>query len=314
MAHSLPDLIEDLKQRYLQHDAILVLAGAGMGVESGIGTFRGKSAGVWPEMETYGTLPKAPDGSTGLSQMNNKRWFEEDPEMAWKFWRWCHEGYAKTSPHNGYTVIKRILDEKPGFVATTNIDSHFEKAGINPGKLRELHGVVSRVVCSGMGRDTTAASQIGGEDDLRPIDFAEDFAENEVTDTEPCGFTTTFASLPSEGVPRCGCTAVLRPDVTLFGDVVWPSNPPPGPLALQFSSYTSYLTSVEHLSLLILEIGVGTAMPALRKLSESLLSDRSSRTSVVRINTEEAEGSSSILSIPFGAGIVLGKLQQALDT
>eukprot|EP01060_Flectonema_neradi_P003710 TRINITY_DN12412_c0_g1_i2.p1 TRINITY_DN12412_c0_g1~~TRINITY_DN12412_c0_g1_i2.p1 ORF type:complete len:323 (+),score=56.76 TRINITY_DN12412_c0_g1_i2:145-1113(+) len=304
---------------YQRSRSLLVLAGAGMGVDSGIGTFRGSTAGIWPDQYKY-SLPLAPDGSRGLSQLNHKRWFGENPEMAWDFWRWCHTNYCNSTPHKGYEAVLSLLKQKDGFVVTTNIDSHFTSSGIPFDRIRELHGIINRVKCSGDGRPEVTPKAIGDECDLRPLDFAEDFVEGEV-DIGPCPQSDppmTFSDInPKERIPRCLCGAVLRPDVTLFGDISFESALPPGPMATQHNNFTSWKELQQSLpgeGALILEIGAGTAMPTLRKMSSSLLAENED-TFLVRINTSESDVSNSDreLSINLPAMDALTKLRDLIN-
>ena len=303
MSPTLEDCVSRIVELYDKCGSVLVLAGAGMGVASGIGTFRGETAGVWEGLRRYEALPVAPDGSTGLSQLNCAKWFDQRPVMAWDFWRWCHNGYTDRTPHSGYTALRNLITTKQHFVVTTNIDSHFAKSGFDTNRLRELHGVVRRIRCSGFGREKVERV-LGTEEDLRPLDFAEDYEVGEMwRDGEPCDYVGRFEDLEDDEVPRCDCGAVLRPDVTLFGDLSFPSQPPPGPHLEQHQRYTTFLEEIRDDDLLILEIGAGTVHDTLRKLS----SGEFPHASLVRINTTEAEveEASSILSVPYDAKEVL---------
>jgi NAD-dependent SIR2 family protein deacetylase len=66
--------------------AVLVTSGAGMGVPSGIGTFRGGTAGVW---EGYAVNPQY-----DYTHMTNPDRFVEDPHFAWSFWQWKYNRYV----------------------------------------------------------------------------------------------------------------------------------------------------------------------------------------------------------------------------
>lgn len=60
-------------------DALIFCSGAGLGVDSGVGTFRGTNAGKWPPLEQR---------KMEFSQMSQPSWFQEDgdPELAFGFW------------------------------------------------------------------------------------------------------------------------------------------------------------------------------------------------------------------------------------
>ena len=370
-----------------------------MSADAGVGTFRGAEAGVWHGWRRHrvGELPVAPDGTVGLSQMTDKKWFDEAPAMAWDFWRWCRAGYTEASPHGGYAALLAALrgwrrlrsggdgggDPDDFFVVTTNIDSHFVRAGFAAERVRELHGVVERVRCSGYGRGSAAAGGVaedatgggdGGDDDgkdsegeeedfgsLRPFDFCEDF-----TDTKDllhaagvsCGFVESDAAAVAAAYgdgaaddaeaaamapPRCSCGAVLRPDVTLFGDVQWACAPPPGAHLEQHTRYEAFLGSCAGLEatedgglrrrrpdttggggpppprvVTVLEVGAGTAHTALRRLSRAVLG-AGGPVHLVRVNKHEADVSDEdgarsgrVVSAPYGAEEFLCALSAAM--
>ena len=60
-------------------DAVIIAAGAGMGVDSGLPDFRGEE-GVW---NTYPVLKKM---GLDFQQMANPEWFVKQPELAWAFY------------------------------------------------------------------------------------------------------------------------------------------------------------------------------------------------------------------------------------
>jgi NAD-dependent SIR2 family protein deacetylase len=66
------------KKAWKDADAILVGAGAGMGVDSGLPDFRGKS-GFW---KAYPPLAKM---GIEFEEMANPYWFTKNPSLAWGF-------------------------------------------------------------------------------------------------------------------------------------------------------------------------------------------------------------------------------------
>ncbi|HVT79086.1 MAG TPA: NAD-dependent protein deacetylase, partial [Phycisphaerae bacterium] len=58
--------------------ALLITAGAGMGVDSGLPDFRGPE-GFWKAYPAYRHL------GLGFAQLANPRWFQDDPALAWGF-------------------------------------------------------------------------------------------------------------------------------------------------------------------------------------------------------------------------------------
>lgn len=62
--------------------AILIGAGAGMGVDSGLPDFRGDH-GFWKAYPPYARL------GLRFTELANPRWFQRDPEFAWGFYFYC---------------------------------------------------------------------------------------------------------------------------------------------------------------------------------------------------------------------------------
>ena len=74
-------------------DALLIGAGAGMGVDSGLPDFRGNQ-GFW---NAY-----PPFRGRRFSEMSNPIWFHNDPEQAWGFFGHRLNLYRETLPHAGF--------------------------------------------------------------------------------------------------------------------------------------------------------------------------------------------------------------------
>ena len=72
-------------------DALLVTAGAGMGVDSGLPDFRSEG-GFWrayPRLKALGL---------SFEEMAQPRWFRDDARMAWAFYGHRQMLYRRTSP------------------------------------------------------------------------------------------------------------------------------------------------------------------------------------------------------------------------
>ena len=78
-ATPLEPVLERAAQSIENADAILITAGAGMGVDSGLPDFRG-AEGFW---KAYPAIAKL---GLSFSQMANPAWFETDPALAWAFY------------------------------------------------------------------------------------------------------------------------------------------------------------------------------------------------------------------------------------
>ena len=116
-------------------EAILIGAGAGMGVDSGLAGFCGKH-GFW---KAYPPLAKL---GIEFEQMANPRWFSINPRLAWGFYGHRLNLYRSTEPHNGFKIIlKRFQKDKiPVFIFTSNVDGHFQKTGFAEEQIMECHG------------------------------------------------------------------------------------------------------------------------------------------------------------------------------
>src|SRR4029079_121117 len=116
-------------------DALLIGAGAGMGVDSGLPDFRGNE-GFW---NAYPALR-----GRSFVAMANPVWFHRDPAQAWGFYGHRLQLYRQTTPHPGFAILKRWAAKMPAgaFVFTSNVDGHFQKAGFADDHILECHGSI----------------------------------------------------------------------------------------------------------------------------------------------------------------------------
>ena len=112
-------------------DALLITAGAGMGVDSGLPDFRGDK-GFWKAYPPFERL------GVSFVDMANPGWFSRDPELAWGFYGHRLGLYRATTPHRGFDILQRWADglEYGCFVFTSNVDGQFQQAGFD----RDLNG------------------------------------------------------------------------------------------------------------------------------------------------------------------------------
>lgn len=123
-------------------DAVMITAGAGMGVDSGLPDFRGDE-GFW---RAYPPLAKL---GISFAEMANPHWFSVDPELAWGFYGHRLNLYRNTEPHQGFKQLLEIAEAKSGgyFIFTSNVDGHFGKAGFDNEKIQECHGSIHHLQC-----------------------------------------------------------------------------------------------------------------------------------------------------------------------
>lgn len=149
-SNQVPGPLLPMIEEHVQHaaraiseaDALLIGAGAGMGVDSGLPDFRGPQ-GFWKAYPPYERL------GLDFVSLANPRWFAEDPELAWGFYGHRMGLYRQTNPHEGFGILRRWASRLPqgGFVFTSNVDGHFQRAGFAPDRIVEVHGSFHGMQC-----------------------------------------------------------------------------------------------------------------------------------------------------------------------
>ncbi len=271
---------EDVYQRaaeIIRHaKALVITAGAGMGVDSGLPDFRGDQ-GFWNAYPMYQRL--------GLSFIDaaNPAHFEQDPAFGWGFYGHRTNLYRSTVPHAGFHLLRRWVDDfgLDCFVATSNVDGQFQKAGFGEDQVLEVHGSIHHLQCT---KPCTFA--IWDNHEEIPIDFDRMRARH----------------IPL--CPQCGTTA--RPNILMFGDYSWISNRTRG----QEMRFDMFLDQHRDQPIAVIEMGAGTAIPTIRYLSERLGSRQ--HAAVIRINPREAHIGAPHLSIVAGALEGLNGIERAL--
>ena len=118
-----PDDLSRAAALIRESDALLVSAGAGMGVDSGLPDFRGPE-GFWRAYPPFRKL------GLRFEELASPRWFSDDPPLAWGFYGHRMNLYRATAPHAGFGILRRLAEEKErgAFVFTSNVDGHFQRA------------------------------------------------------------------------------------------------------------------------------------------------------------------------------------------
>ncbi len=259
-------------------DALLIAAGAGIGVDSGLPDFRG-TEGFW---KAYPAL-----GRHGLNfqEVASPRTFVRDPGLAWGFYGHRLELYRRTVPHSGFSLLRawgeRMLNG--AFVFTSNVDGQFQRAGFGEAVVAECHGSIHHLQC------TRPCSE-----DIWPAD-----GFTPVVDLESCRLLNDPPSCP-----RCG--ALARPNILMFGDPAWIEDR----AQRQQARLQAWLSGVQRL--VVLEIGAGTDVPSVRHFSHQAIIDRLAV--LVRINPRQpAVPGSPHVGIAAPALASLLAIQQRLD-
>jgi NAD-dependent SIR2 family protein deacetylase len=242
-------------------EALLIGAGAGMGVDSGLPDFRGPE-GFW---KAY-----PPFRGRQFSEMSTPHWFQTDPELAWGFFGHRLNLYRSAVPHSGFERLRKWGSERPlgSFVFTSNVDGQFQKAGVPESEIIERHGSIHHLQCAqSCGRGIWSADGVRIEIDEATI--------------------RARSTLPV--CPDCG--GIARPNILMFNDRDWDETRCLGQLAL----YRSWLNRTQGRRIVAIEIGAGLAVPTVR------IECQSRARILIRINPRDPQVSSGHISLPMSA-------------
>jgi NAD-dependent SIR2 family protein deacetylase len=245
--------------------ALVITAGAGMGVDSGLPDFRGNE-GFWNAYPPYRRL--------GLSfiEAANPAHFERDPAFGWGFYGHRTNLYRTTAPHRGFYLLQEWADRygQDIFVVTSNVDGQFQKAGFREDQILEVHGSIHHLQCL-----TPCCHAIWPNTEQIPVDH----------DT-----------MRAQHVPACPhCRGVARPNILMFGDWSWLADR----TRAQEMRFDSFCAQHHGEPLVVVEMGAGTAIPTIRYTSEQL--GQGARVKVIRINPREPQIGGHHISLPCGA-------------
>jgi NAD-dependent SIR2 family protein deacetylase len=123
-------------------DGLIITAGAGMGIDSGLPDFRGPE-GFW---KSYPALGRA---GVQFEAIANPDAFYAKPELAWGFYGHRLDLYRNTVPHEGFNLLRRMGEQmtRGAFVLTSNVDGQFQKAGFKEEQICEVHGSIHHLQC-----------------------------------------------------------------------------------------------------------------------------------------------------------------------
>lgn len=249
-------------------DALLIGAGAGMGVDSGLPDFRG-TEGFWKAYPAYAKL------GLDFASMANPRWFAKDPEFAWGFYGHRLELYRATTPHPGFGLLRAWASRMRhgAGVFTSNVDGQFQKAGFPEERIHEVHGSIHHVQCLG-----------GACKGLKP-------ATPYTVEVDP----ETFRARPP--LPTCStCGSLVRPNILMFGDWGWDDSRSHAQQR-RLHHWLENLPSSSRLA--VIECGAGTAIASVREYCELIAEDHGG--TLIRINVRDPEVPPGGISLPLKA-------------
>lgn len=239
---------------------LLIHSGAGMSAESGVPTFRGPG-GLWED-------PKKLQLTTPIG-------LRESPAEAWAFFHELEDVVDAHEPHRGYRILRRWADQGPmeTFVAASNVDGFFGRAGFSADQVYEVHGRLDRRQCS--------------------------------TPCEP----RIWPRAPEEpAVPRCpSCGGVARPAVLLFDDGRWVADE----AERGHAAWLAALERHAGRTITVLEIGAGRVVPTIRMMSEQVATAFGAL--IIRVNPVDHQVPEGHVGLATGAVVALSELDSALS-
>ncbi len=260
-----------------QADAIVVAAGAGMGVDSGLPDFRGVE-GFWK------AYPALRASGLQFEDVACPDTFHTAPRTAWGFYGHRLGLYRHTVPHAGFRVLQSWGERvRHGlWVYTSNVDGQFQKAGFDPKRVTECHGSIHRLQCTAC--------------DAAPWP-AEPLTPN--VDEAACHWRGALPTCPH-------CAALARPNILMFGDAGWNDEF----TARQEHALETWLRGATRP--VVVELGAGTAIPSVRRFGHRVLRDCAGR--MLRINPREAQAPTPLdVGLAMGAAAALAAIDAALD-
>ena len=258
-------------------DGLLITAGAGMGVDSGLPDYRGNS-GFW---KAYPAL-----GESGLNfqDMAHPKAFERDARQAWGFYGHRLKLYRDTQAHAGFDILKRWSALMPhgSFVFTSNVDGQFQRAGFAEKQVYECHGTIHRLQCA-----TPCEPRTWSSDSLTPS-----------VDTRTCQWLGDLPTCPQ-------CQALARPNILMFGDWSWVDTL----RERKDKALESFLAKTKQL--LVIEIGAGTEVATVRSFSERIA--KHTEATLIRINPRESQCElSGNIGLPMAALAALQSMDELI--
>lgn len=258
----------DIKNVIDEADVVIITAGAGMGVDSGLADFRGDK-GMWK------AYPSLSDKHIGFADIANQEAFLKVPELAWSFYGHRYDLYKNTTPHIGFNALLEMVKNKDDyFVVTSNVDGHFQKAGFDDDKVYEVHGRINKVQCIDCGNLWELPNKTKFDVDPKTLKM-------------------------NSKLPKCSCGSTsTRPNIMLFNDVGF-DNKETYEQAVRFNDFMHKYDKGDT-KIVILEFGAGNAIPTIRKMGEFIQKEVDGVT-LVRINPNDSDGPDGTISVAKGA-------------
>ncbi len=128
---------------------IVILTGAGISAESGLGTFRDRG-GIWARYD--------------MGEVATPEGFARDPDKVHAFYNARRANAVGARPNLAHTALGQLVTALPDDVTlvTQNIDDLHEKGGADP--VIHMHGQLSRALCAACGARWEAPPEMHTQD------------------------------------------------------------------------------------------------------------------------------------------------------
>jgi NAD-dependent SIR2 family protein deacetylase len=247
------DSLQQAADLLAQADTLIITAGAGIGVDSGLPDFRGDD-GFWKAYPALGLAKMA------FTSVASPATFREDPALAWGFYGHRLQLYRDTRPHAGFALLKKWGERmEHGYgVFTSNVDGQFQRAGFDPLRIVECHGSIHHLQCL-----EPCGADIWSADGYAPQ-----------VDTDACRLL--------DAPPICPhCGAMARPNILMFGDGGWNEQ------RAETQEAHRHALLLQARAPLVIELGAGTAIPSVRHFGQQVIQRHNGR--MIRINPREPQ-------------------------
>lgn len=130
---------------------IVILTGAGISAESGLGTFRDED-GLWAKYR--------------IEDVATPEAFARNPQLVHDFYNMRRAEAAKASPNAAHSALARLQahPDHDVFLVTQNVDGLHEAGGSSPDEVLHMHGALSRAICAACGH------RFAAPDEMQPMD------------------------------------------------------------------------------------------------------------------------------------------------
>lgn len=129
--------------------SIVILTGAGISAESGLGTFRDKG-GLWAKFNP--------------TELASPRAFAKDPARVHEFYNLRRTACVEAEPNAAHLALAQLERDFSGkvLIVTQNVDDLHQRAG--SADVLQMHGALLRAKCAGCGMKWQAAPIMSAED------------------------------------------------------------------------------------------------------------------------------------------------------